>query len=109
MFCSTATTVTLQKTILLRAAPRYPANTSRRQIEICQRSPFLKTSNAKSWGPLWGADLVIDGARDKNTCFGWMVSRSDAIHLISGFCCFLGLFWADFEGVGRGFLPCIYT
>ena len=77
-----------QKTILFRAAPRYPANTSRRQIEICQRSPFLKTSNAKSWGPLWGSDLVIDGARDKNTCFGWMVSRSDAIHLISVFCCF---------------------
>ena len=47
----------------VRAAPRHPANTSRRQIEICQRSPFLKSSNAKSWGPAGlpvGSDLVID-------------------------------------------------
>ncbi|WP_204270014.1 hypothetical protein, partial [Escherichia coli] len=47
----------------VRAAPRHPANTSRRQIKICQRSPFPKSSNAKSRGPAGlpvGSDLVID-------------------------------------------------
>ncbi|EKA0248201.1 hypothetical protein [Enterobacter hormaechei] len=49
------------------AAPRHPANTSRRQIEICQRSPLLESSNAKSWGPAGlpvGSDLVIDDIAD---------------------------------------------
>lgn len=62
-----------------------PANTSRRQIEICQRSPFLNSSNGESWGPLWGSDSVFDDARKKQTCPGWMVSRSEAIHLIDPF------------------------
>ncbi|MGE2334501.1 hypothetical protein ACMFBO_25890 (plasmid) [Escherichia coli] len=33
------------------------------RLKICQRSPFLKSSNAKSWGPAGlpvGSDLVID-------------------------------------------------
>ncbi|MER2725125.1 hypothetical protein ABTY91_24390, partial [Escherichia coli] len=62
-FWSTADTRRTVQNILVRAAPRHPANTSRRQIKICQRSPFLKSSNAKSWGPAGlpvGSDLVID-------------------------------------------------
>lgn len=49
--------------------------------------PFsvVDSSIAKSWGPLWGSDLVIDDATDKKTYPSWMVSRSEAIHLISGF------------------------
>jgi len=48
-------------------------------------TPRVESSNAKSWGPLWGSDLVIDDTADKKTCPGWMVSRSEAIHLISDF------------------------
>ncbi|EBI7664409.1 hypothetical protein BWL79_25590 [Salmonella enterica] len=59
-FWSTAITMAVLQKRSVRAAPRHPANTSRRQIEICQRSPFPKSSNAKSRGPLRGSDLVID-------------------------------------------------
>ena len=55
------------KTIRQGCAPTL-ANTSRRQIEICQRSPLLESSNAKSWGPAGlpvGSDLVIDDCTHK--------------------------------------------
>ncbi len=48
--CRTAHTQS-DKCHLVRAAPRHPANVSRSQIEICQRSPFYDSSNRKSWGP----------------------------------------------------------
>ncbi|HFO4951336.1 TPA: hypothetical protein ACHJ4C_005376, partial [Escherichia coli] len=48
--CRTAHTQS-DKYRLVRAAPRHPANVSRSQIEICQRSPFSDSSNRKSWGP----------------------------------------------------------
>ncbi|EEL0143571.1 hypothetical protein G3164_005142, partial [Salmonella enterica subsp. enterica serovar Montevideo] len=59
-FWSTAITMAVLQKRSVRAAPRHPANTSRRQS---QRSPFPKSSNAKSWGPAGlpvGSDLVID-------------------------------------------------
>ena len=55
---------------LVRAAPRHPANVSRSQIEICQRSPFSDSSNRKSWGPAppaWVPILCLTTAREKNT------------------------------------------
>lgn len=48
--CRTAHTQS-DKCRLVRTAPRHPANVSRSQIEICQRSPFYDSSNRKSWGP----------------------------------------------------------
>lgn len=53
---------------LVRAAPRHPANVSRSQIEICQRSPFYDSSNRKSWGPAppaWVPILCLTTAREK--------------------------------------------
>ncbi len=55
---------------LVRAAPRHPANVSRSQIEICQRSPFSDSSNRKSWGPAppaWVPILWLTTVREKNT------------------------------------------
>ncbi len=46
---------------------------------------MLILSNAKSWGPLWGSDLVIDSTLVKNTWQQWKGSRSGAFHLISRF------------------------
>ncbi len=66
-FWSTAITMPVLQKRSVMAAPRHPANTSRRQIEICQRSPLLESSNAKSWGPAGlpvGSDLVIDDIAD---------------------------------------------
>ena len=63
-FWYTAITMSVPKRFV-RAAPRHPANTSRSQIKICQRSPF--SSNSKSWGPAGlpvGSDLVIDDIAD---------------------------------------------
>ena len=65
-----------------------PANTSRSQIEICQRSLFLNSSTAESWGPLWGSDSVIDDTPERYFLW-WMVSRSEAIHLKTVFVLFV--------------------
>jgi hypothetical protein len=42
---------------------------------------LVKSSIGKSWGPLWGSDLLIDDDTQKHALQGWMVSRSEAINL----------------------------
>lgn len=63
MFCSTACTQSASKNILGQGKAPTPANASRAAKNFAARSPFLNSSNAKSWGPAGlpvGSDLVID-------------------------------------------------
>ncbi|WP_205733044.1 hypothetical protein, partial [Enterobacter hormaechei] len=65
-FWYTAITMSVPKMIRQGCAPT-PCQHSRSQIKICQRSPFPKSSNSKSWGPAGlpvGSDLVIDDIAD---------------------------------------------
>ena len=54
------------KCLLVRAAPRHPANASRHaKKNSASRSPFPNSSNRKSRGPLRGSDFVIDDGTGK--------------------------------------------
>lgn len=70
--------------ILVRAAPRHlPTPHAVRLKSVCARRS--RTRQMLNRGGPFGVPIQCLTTREKQTCPGWMVSRSEAIHLIDPF------------------------